>query len=215
MYVNYSEPEEYNFPFTYYPTVSDVHLDAEKQKDKIPINGNDSLLVAKIMENFEYSLYKKIYNGYEEDYKIDTITEKELFFCGKISIADSINSFLILREKPELNVYYNTGAVYRELYLVNFKNNQLTSVVKLSIAWGDVNLAFKRSKIITYFINNAYFSQIDYSFAKPEMLDTFEAFIPSQEISDYVKFKKDSKFIFLYLSSYIIDENGFVELTNL
>ena len=224
IYVNYSEPEEYSFPFFHYPTVTNFSLDAKKQENKIPITGNDSLLVRKTLEKFEYLYYKDFAEDYYKKYLIDTITKKDFFFCGKISVAneiyfnsagllltDSVNSFLVLTEQPAENMHlYDIESAYRKLYLLNFKNNKLTSIVVISKFLGDINnIYYGRSSIVNYFIDK-HFSQIDYSLLGPPRTAE-EVSFPIQEISDIVKFNENSKFISVYLSSYRIDENGFVE----
>ena len=227
-YMNYSESEEYYFSFSRYPTISDFSLDAKNQENKIPITKNDSLLIIKILRDFEYLVYFDSYVKHEIAF--DTVTSKDLFFCGKISFArdinflgdilgtgeisgaDSVNSFLILTEQPTRSMnYYDIKPVIRYLYLLNFKNNKLTSIVMLSSFLGDVDNIFRKSKLISYFTHDIYISQIDYnSTDNPRTLE--EITIPLHEISDYVKFETDSEFVYLYISSYWIDEKGFVQL---
>ena len=230
-YVNYTEPEEYSFSFFNYPAskISDLNFDAVKQNNKIPITGNDSLLVAKIIENFEYLINKEIYDKRELEYIIDTITPKELFFCGKITVLNDfiqeylqeyieeiyeINSFLILRDKYTPSIYYpndpDATNISSDLYLLNFKNNKLTSMVRLSISGiTNINFTNRKSLDIAYLTDslNMSFTQIDY---RPYEYLTVEVFIPP-DISDYVKVKKGASV--LYFSSFWISEfNGFVEL---
>ena len=225
LYMNYTESEEYGFPFFHDPTVTDFSLDAKKQENKIPITGNDSLLVRKILENFKYLYYKDFDENYYKEFVIDTITPEDYFFCGKISVADeiyfvnnniletdSVNSFLILTEQPEIDIFnIGTKSVFRELYLFNFKNNKLTSIVQLSRFAGDIdNINYGRSHVVTYFMRYN-FSQINHNATGPPQTAE-EASLPVHEISDFAKLEKDAKFIFLHLSRFRINKNGFVEL---
>jgi len=215
VYVNYNEFTEYEFPFssfTNYQAFPDFSFDAEKQKNKILITGDDSTLIIKITDDFRKVYYKNdfeyLYYESENEYSSDIETKKNLYFCGKISVNDSINSFLVLIEEPDM--YYDiSGSVSRILYVLNYKNHQLTSIIMLSTHMAGVDTEIT---IITYLID-MHFSQINYSFTDYCMYQSIEGYIPIEEIGDYVKIKKDLKV--LYLSLFVIDENGFVKPINI
>ena len=206
-FVNYDKSAEYDFPmipFNHYPVTPDFSLDAIAQRNKIPLTGNDRYLILKILDDFKSRYYPDEYDyySYESDETID------VFFCGKISIIDGVNSFLVLLEMPDMYYEYS-GSVSSILYLLNYQENRLTSIVDLSTHMAGIDTGII---IITYFIQNMVFSRIDYSFASEPMFQSIEWHIPTQEIVDYVKIKEDAKV--LYFSSFIINEDGCVQLVN-
>ena len=203
VYVNYHESAACCVPFLHYPVISDFSLDAAEQKNKMPVTGKDSALIVKIIDDFE----DRYHEDDEDYYVIDYSTAKrDLFFCGAIPTAGSVNSFLFLLETPDM---YNDilGTVSRELYLLNCKNNQLASIVTLSSHISGIDRGIT---INSYLMNNLYFSQINYSF-----LDTYmplNDYVPKQEIDKHAKVKDNARL--LIFSLFIIDENGFVKLIN-
>ena len=212
MYVNYIEHSEFEFPFSFfedYPIRLTFSLDVKEQSNRFVISKNSSSSIKSIIEKFSDRYFE-----HGEDYCLSEDTSKVYFcFCGKLSLVDGMSSFLISKEIP--------GDLPDEspkcwLYLFNCKNKRLTSIVQLS-----VNLSHENniSGIVTYVIDNLwpapyYFSQINYhTLFEPDSYISIENYLPKKVISDYVTIKKKSKV--LYFSTFIIDENGYVELINM
>ena len=207
-YVNYDKSTDCTFPmipYNHYPVSTNFSLDAIAQRNKIPITRNDRCLILKILDDFKirYYLEESDYYSYDSDETVD------VFFCGKIQVVDGVNSFLILVEMPE-HPYGILEAVPSTLYLLNYKESQLASIVDLSTQMGGIDIGII---IITYFLHNMVFSQINYTFASEPMYQSIEWYIPTQKIVDYVKITKDAKV--LYFSSFIINKDGFVQLVNI
>ena len=214
-YVNYIDSTEIGFPvvpFNHCTVISDFSLDAEKQSDKTPIIGNDSILIFRIIDDFRSQCHEpdEKYNAKELDKKVD------LFFCGKISIVDSIDGYLVLLEEPD-RYDDRSGSVVKTLYLLNYKGEQLTSVVNLSTQMSGIDPGIK---IITFLIRSVrvrdyYYSQIDFSFVTHDKSHLISELIPKKqpkEILSSLKIKKDVKV--LYYSLFKIDENGSIILLN-
>ena len=212
VYVNYPEAKEFELPYSFF---EDYHislsysLDVKDLGNRILISKNDLRLVDRIIEK-----NSDRYLEHEKDRCLsDSTSQLSYFFCGRLSLVDSINSFLIseevLEDIPEISTL-------RSLYLFNYKNKQITSIVQLSVNWLYGN---STSTIVTYVIDTYwplpyYFSQINYSFSSDsDKYISIENYLSSQVVNEYIKVKKNLKV--LYFSTFVVDENGFIKLIDI
>jgi len=210
-YLNYQETTAFEFPFNAFennPVSSITSFDVKDQKIRNPFIGNDSKIIREILDDFFCYNLKYDGCGYHSN---DSTSRVGVFFCGKLSLVDSVSSYLVLTELPD-DRYVFIGDYFRDLYLLNYKNNRLTSIVKLSTHKFSDD---ERTMVVTYLVEfetiprSHLFAQINFPgfFLDYRIVDH----LPEQAIqavSGYVKIKKKSKT--LRFSNFAIDEKGFV-----
>ena len=205
VYFNYHELIPFDLHYDNCQTIKDFSLDVLELSTKTPITGNDSIITIEIINDFTLRYYKNS----EYISLNDSISNIELFFCGKISIVDRINSYLVLLEEPG-NFWDPDETISSILYLLNCKDKRLTSLVKLSSYIFGLNESIKKTYLMDHMPNDLYFSQIhDFFEGMP-----FDWYIHKQYIEKYakdikVKYEEDMQNIIYSL--FFIDEEGFIQ----
>jgi len=209
IHINYNDSAVFEFPFASFehnPVISMSSFDVKKQKIRIPFTGKDSILIREILDNFRSNYFKNEYSYYSND----STSQIGVFFCGKLSIVDSISSYLVLTERQDDRYNLFTGNYFRDLYLLNYKNNRLTSIAELS---SDMLSDDSRTMVVTYLMGEKipfwhFFSQVDFGGFLDFSIGAFLTEQAIQDLSDYVKMKEGT--ITIRSTVFAIDVNGFI-----
>ncbi len=205
IYQNYSARTEYPLSLIKNFLYKNKGFDATEQNHNIKVNKQDSTVISEIICNFTSNYFE-----YEKDnIEKDCSEKKSIQLCGVLNLKDSITSFVILIETPTDEITTNYKVSFSELYLLNYNNDQLRSVVLLSKY--STNLK-KMSSINTYLINEEYFSQINYKHSN--MAASLEKYIPQFLINEFYNGNNNPSKA-LNFALFTLDENGYIRKINI
>lgn len=200
---NYTEPFRISLNLKEIPILRDSVCIPEipKNKQYEKLDKNTAFLLEKLFINvWNYSIKTKNPNeGYNpsslREYPKEVPIEDYLVY-GKLNLQKEVESILILKflrgfpEDPEFN--------YRNLYLINIKNEMLCSVIYLS------SLAYEHNNVIFLTI---YSDKIFYKKSYNGKTNYLTSYLPVPTIAE----ESDYETRTMSHSRYIINKDGFVE----